>query len=211
MADTITIDPGQIQAPKDFASQAVVELSSGKKVVGPRANLPALLQDDPGAKEIPIGDDQIAVRLSNGRIAIGPKANILNLAQDDPGVRIVAGSLSSLPSRAITPEEQQQLEEFKAEPTGALGVATGFAKGAVETMKGTLNLAGRVVGKKGAGDEALQGFGGQPLDTEAKNTSQSVGSVWRRGAQRLVSRRPFRKSRPDCEVAGKLSDAPEGF
>lgn len=92
MADTsITIDPGQIQAPPDFSGQAVVQLSSGQRVVGPRANLPALLQDDPGAEEIPIGDDQIAVRLSNGRIAIGPKANILNLAQDDQGVRIVAG------------------------------------------------------------------------------------------------------------------------
>ena len=65
----------------------------------------------------------------------------------------------------------------QSEPTGALGVATGFAKGAVETMKGTLNLAGKAVGKQGAGDEALQGFGGQPLDTEAKNTSQTIGKV----------------------------------
>lgn len=81
-----------------------------------------------------------------------------------------------MPSRALTPEQQQQLADFNAEPTGATGVATGIAKGAVETMKGTLNLAGRIAGKKGAGDEALW-IGGKPPDTEAANTSQFVGKL----------------------------------
>ena len=44
-------------------------------------------------------------------------------------------------------------------------------------MKGTLNLAGKAVCKQGAVDEALQGFGVRSLDTEAKNTSQTIGKV----------------------------------
>jgi len=183
MADdrTITIpEPGQAKAPPDFSGQAVVQLSSGQRVVGPREGLPGLLQDDPGAKEIPLGTQKMAVRLSNGRVVIGPKANLPNLAQDDPGARIVAGSISGVPSRAITPEQQQQLEEFNPannEPTGALGVAAGVAKGAVETMKGTLNLAGKAAGKEKAGDETIKGMGGQPIDTEAKTPSQTIGKV----------------------------------
>jgi hypothetical protein len=174
--DTIQVDTSQAQAPPDTSSVAVAQLSTGQRVVGPRENLPALLRDDPGAKELPLGTDQVAVRLSNGHVAIGPKTNLLNLQQDDPGVRIVAGTLNNLPSRAGTPEQQKQLDDLTAEPQGATGFATGIAKGAVETMRNVLNLAGKTVGKENAGDEALS-VNGRSLDTKAANTSQTLGKV----------------------------------
>lgn len=72
-------------------------------------------------------------------------------------------------------QQEQSVDPNNA--SGARGVAVGVGKGMTETGKDALNLAGKIVGQSNAGDDATNPLGAGPIDTDAANTSQSIGKM----------------------------------
>jgi hypothetical protein len=183
MADMIKLDPQTIGAPVDApASQtaeganALVEMPDGSRKVGPRSQLPALLQAYPGAKEVPVLDGQVAVRMPDDSIKIGPVAQLPGLVQKYPNAKVVVGNIASAASLTptpLTPDQEQARSYIQGDTTGMglagkvgntlADVSEGIAKGAVQTMQGITP------------GEIVRDAAGNPIKVAATNNAQFVG------------------------------------
>jgi hypothetical protein len=72
------------------------QLSSGHIASLPQSSVPALVKQDPNAKQIPSPEQgQVLVQLSSGHAATVPSTSIHALKQQDPNFKYVAGDLNS--------------------------------------------------------------------------------------------------------------------
>jgi len=95
------------------------QLSSGDLASLPQSSVPALLQQDKDAKQIPSpASGEVLVQLSSGETATLPATSLAALKQQDPNYQYIAGNVS--------PEQKKLVPDFDlltavAGPTTALG------------------------------------------------------------------------------------------
>jgi len=94
--------------------------------------------------------------------------------------KVVGGMLDGADKHSQAEEDLAAARELNPDnATGAVGVTTGFTKGALETLKGVTHAAGDVVGKvvgvPNAGDEVVSKMFPTNLNLESTQPSQSVG------------------------------------
>lgn len=72
------------------------QLSSGHMASLPQSSVPALIKQDPNAKQIPSPEQgQVLVQLSSGHAATVPSTSVHALKQQDPNFKYIAGDLNS--------------------------------------------------------------------------------------------------------------------
>lgn len=96
--------PGALTTP-DAPTTPVVhyQLSSGHIASLPQSSVPALMQQDSGAKQIPSpADGEVLVQLSSGHTATLPATSLSALKQQDPDYKYIAGNVSANQPSPIT-------------------------------------------------------------------------------------------------------------